>query len=214
MLSDSISDHIGWWNVFTLFWKQFLFGKTINLVFGLLNFFNLNFQEKTRDRNIHSSTEKTFRFQTEEESTPDNTGCSRDEFVCGNGRCVAQKLRCNQKDDCGDGTDEDCLVRQSCSTCKNGGRCTEVEMLLLLLLYISSGWGRRCLFLPSRILGAQLPASVGPDMSLALSRTKLWRIEEQSWFPTRCFNRPLRGLLPIRLQQSSEGQPNAFHAEK
>ena len=80
-------------------------------MFGLLNFFNLDFQEKTRDRNIHSSTEKTFRFQTEEERnssqpTPDDTGCSRDEFVCGNGRCVAQKLRCNQQDDCGDGTDE------------------------------------------------------------------------------------------------------------
>lgn len=35
--------------------------------------------------------------------------CTNDEYVCGNGRCISKKLRCNDRDDCHDGSDElDC----------------------------------------------------------------------------------------------------------
>ena len=33
-------------------------------------------------------------------------GCSPYEFTCANGRCIDDRRRCDEKDDCGDGTDE------------------------------------------------------------------------------------------------------------
>ena len=62
------------------------------------------------------------------------------------------------------------------------------------------GWGRGRLLLSSWILGAQLSASVGCEVQLAVQRQELSPAEEQSCFPSRCHGRPLRGLLSIRLQ--------------
>ena len=33
-------------------------------------------------------------------------GCRRNEFACHNGKCVTKSQKCDQKDDCGDGSDE------------------------------------------------------------------------------------------------------------
>ena len=33
-------------------------------------------------------------------------GCKRNEFACNNGKCISETQKCNQKDDCGDGSDE------------------------------------------------------------------------------------------------------------
>ena len=33
-------------------------------------------------------------------------GCKRNEFTCNNGKCISETQKCNQKDDCGDGSDE------------------------------------------------------------------------------------------------------------
>ena len=93
---------------------------------------SFDFQEKTDVGNVNPTTEKTFRFEATDDSESgsiqnETSRCSSEEFACGNGRCVPRSARCDQRDDCGDGTDEECLVRQSCSTCKNGGTCTQVE---------------------------------------------------------------------------------------
>lgn len=32
--------------------------------------------------------------------------CKKDEFTCGNRKCIASELQCDQFDDCGDGSDE------------------------------------------------------------------------------------------------------------
>ena len=33
-------------------------------------------------------------------------GCKRNEFTCNNGKCISEARKCDQKDDCGDGSDE------------------------------------------------------------------------------------------------------------
>ena len=33
-------------------------------------------------------------------------GCRRNEFACNNGKCVTKSQKCDQRDDCGDGSDE------------------------------------------------------------------------------------------------------------
>lgn len=37
---------------------------------------------------------------------PAHRPCARDEFRCRNGKCILGKWRCNNKDECGDGSDE------------------------------------------------------------------------------------------------------------
>ena len=32
--------------------------------------------------------------------------CKQNEFTCNNGKCISEAQRCNQNDDCGDGSDE------------------------------------------------------------------------------------------------------------
>ena len=65
---------------------------------------------------------------------------------------------------------------------------------------------RSRLLVPERIFRAKLPASVGEVVQLAVQWRELCWAEEESCFPARWFCRPLWGLLPVCLQQGSEGK--------
>ena len=34
-------------------------------------------------------------------------GCPNNSFICKNKKCLSEKMKCDGKDDCGDGSDED-----------------------------------------------------------------------------------------------------------
>ncbi|KPP76751.1 low-density lipoprotein receptor-related protein 2-like, partial [Scleropages formosus] len=58
--------------------------------------------------------------------------CAINEFTCSNGLCIRSSYRCDRRNDCGDGSDEQGCTYQSCQqhqfTCQNG-RCISRDFL-------------------------------------------------------------------------------------
>ena len=68
---------------------------------------------------------------------PDHNTCPESKFNCSNGRCVPYVWRCDDEDDCGDGSDEpenchNVTCRDGHFKCNKTGKCIPLVSLLTL----------------------------------------------------------------------------------